>query len=136
MAGDADLLTPAGFVVPARAIEWQFARSGGPGGQHVNTSSSKATLSIDLRELQGRAEAVARVLATLGDELRITSQVHRSQQRNRDECLQRAAEQIDTAGRRPPPPRRATRPTRGSVERRLESKKRSSETKRGRRGDW
>lgn len=136
MAGDADLLTPSGFVVPARAVEWQFARAGGPGGQHVNTTSSKATLVLDLTQLQGRAEGVARVLAALGDELRVTSQTHRSQQRNRDECLQRAAEQIDTAGRRPPPPRRATRPTKGSVERRLDAKRRSSETKRGRRGDW
>lgn len=136
MADDAELRTERGLVVPARAIEWLFARSGGPGGQHVNTSSSKATLVVDLRQLQGPADAVARVHSTLGDELRVTSQSHRSQMRNREECLAKAASQIDFAARRPAPPRRPTRPTKGSVERRLDSKRRSSETKRGRSGDW
>lgn len=123
-------------MAPARSLEWQFARSGGPGGQHVNTTSSKATLLVDLRELEGPAAAVERVRAALGDELRVTSQEHRSQQRNRDECLAKAAQLIDAAARRPPAPRRPTRPTKGSVERRLEAKRRSSDTKRGRRGDW
>lgn len=133
---DSDLRTDRGLVAPARAIEWVFARSGGPGGQHVNTTSSKATLVIDLRQLQGAPQAVERVLAALGDELRVTSQTHRSQTRNREECLAKASDQIDTAARRPPPPRRATRPTKGSVTRRLESKRRASDIKRGRSGDW
>ena len=136
MAGDADLRTELGLVVPARSIEWAFARSGGPGGQHVNTTSSRATLIIDLRELQGSPDAVARVLARIGDELRVSSQSHRSQIRNREDCISRALTQIDAAAKRPPPPRRPTRPTKGSVERRLESKRRSSDTKRGRSGDW
>jgi ribosome-associated protein len=136
MPATADLRTDRGLVAPARSIEWVFARSGGPGGQHVNTTSSKATLLIDLRQLQGAPDTVARVLAALGDELRVTCQTHRSQLRNREDCLVNAAEQIDAAARRPPPPRRATRPTRGSVDRRLESKRRTSHTKRGRSGDW
>lgn len=136
MAGDADLRTERGLIAPARSIEWVFARSSGAGGQHVNTTSSKATLLIDLRELHGPAEAVARVLAALGDELRVTSQTHRSQVRNREDCLARAADAIDNAARRPPPPRRATRPTKGSVDRRLDAKRRASITKRGRSGDW
>lgn len=136
MVGDTDLRTDRGLVAPAASITWVFARSGGAGGQHVNTSSSKATLLIDLRQLQGTPEAVARVHSTLGDELRVSSQTHRSQARNREECISRALAKIDAAARRPPPPRRATRPTKGSVERRLESKRRSSETKRGRSGDW
>lgn len=136
MAVDAELLTERGLVVPAHALVWQFARSGGPGGQHVNTTSSKATLIIDLRELVGGPTLVARVLEKLGDELRVTTQEHRSQQRNREACRSKAIEIIDDAARRPPAPRRATRPTKGSVERRLDAKRRSSETKRGRRGDW
>jgi len=136
VAGDADLRSELGIVVPAAAITWVFARSGGPGGQHVNTSSSKATLLIDLTQLRGAPDAVARAQAALGDELRVSSQVHRSQMRNREDCTTRALAQIDAAARRPPPPRRPTRPTKGSVERRLESKRRSSDTKRGRSGDW
>lgn len=136
MVGDTDLRTDRGLVVPASSITWVFARSGGAGGQHVNTSSSKATLLIDLQQLAGPADACDRVRAALGPELRVSSQTHRSQVRNREECISRALAKIDAAARRPPPPRRATRPTKGSVERRLESKRRSSETKRGRSGDW
>jgi ribosome-associated protein len=136
MPADDDLHTAVGIVVPAGALGWQFARSGGPGGQHVNTTSSKATLVIDLRQLHGPSDAVDRVLAALGDELRVSSQTYRSQARNRDDCLARAVAQIEAAGARPAPPRRATRPTRGSVERRLDSKRRSSDIKRGRSGDW
>lgn len=136
MAGDTDLRTDLGLVVPAASIAWLFARSGGPGGQHVNTSSSKATLLIDLSQLRGPLDAVSRAQAALGDELRVSSQTHRSQVRNREDCITRALAQIDAAARRPPPPRRPTRPTKGSVERRLESKRRSSDTKRGRSGDW
>jgi len=136
VADNDDLRTERGLVAPARSIEWLCARAGGPGGQQVNTTSSKATLVIDLRQLQGPADAVARVHGALGDELRVSSQVHRSQLRNREDCWTKAGAQIDLAARRPAPPRRPTRPTKGSVERRLESKRRSSDTKRGRSGDW
>jgi ribosome-associated protein len=131
-----DLRTERGLVIPADAIEWSFARAGGAGGQHVNTSSTKATLVVDLTRLQGPAAPRTRVLAALGDELRVTSQTHRSQVRNRDECVARVIERIDEAARPPAPQRRASRPTKGSVERRLEAKRRAGETKRGRRGDW
>ncbi len=133
---DDDLRTERGLTVPADACSWWFARSGGAGGQHVNTSSSKATLVIDLSRLVGSEAARRRVLDALGDELRVTAQTHRSQRRNRDECIARAIERIDEAARPPAPPRRPTRPTRGSTERRLQEKRRTSETKRGRRGDW
>ena len=122
--------------IPAHEIQFQASRAGGPGGQHVNTSSTKATLVVDLTRLQGPAAPRTRVLAALGDELRVTSQTHRSQVRNRDECVARVIERIDEAARPPAPQRRASRPTKGSVERRLEAKRRAGETQRGRRGDW
>jgi ribosome-associated protein len=127
-------------VVPAAALDWSFARSGGPGGQHVNTTSSKVTLTIAVATVTGRAAALERVQTALGDTLRVTSQTHRSQWRNRQDCLARAGALLDDAARPPDPERRSTRPTRGAVERRLDAKRRESHKKQGRRGggrdDW
>ena len=134
MDGDDDLRTPGGLVVPAHALSWTFARSGGPGGQHVNTTSSKATLTVDIDAVAGRPAVLDRLRAALGDEVRVTSQEHRSQWRNRQQCLERVAAQLDQAARPPEPPRRPTKPKRGAVERRLETKRRDSEKKQGRRG--
>ena len=135
-----DLRTPGGLVVPAAALDWSFARSGGPGGPHVNTTSSKVTLTVAVAAVMGRAAALERVHGALGDTLRVTSQTHRSQWRNRQDCLARAAALLDDAARPPDPTRRATRPTRGAVERRLDAKRRESDKKQGRRGggrdDW
>ena len=128
--------TERGLVIPGDAITWEFARSSGAGGQHVNTSSTKATIVVDLTQVRGTAAATRRVLDALGAELRASSQTHRSQHRNREAALARAIERIDEAARPPAPERRPSRPTRGSVERRLDAKRRASEVKRGRRGDW
>jgi ribosome-associated protein len=135
-----DLRTPGGLVVPAAALDWSFARSGGPGGQHVNTTSSKVTLTIAVSAVGGRVAALERLRDALGDTLRVTSQAHRSQWRNRQDCLARAAALLDDAARPPDPTRRATRPTRGAVERRLDAKRREGHKKQGRSGggrdDW
>ena len=56
-----DLRTPGGLVVPAAALDWSFARSGGPGGQHVNTTSSKVTLTIAVSAVGGRVAALERL---------------------------------------------------------------------------
>lgn len=131
-----DVRTPGGLTVPAAALQWSFARSGGPGGQHVNTASSKATLSVDTDLVIGRPAAIARLRAALGAEVRVTSQGSRSQWQNRRQCLERLVVMLDTAARPPNPTRRPTRPSRGAVERRLEAKRKESDKKRGRRGDW
>lgn len=133
---DGDLRTPGGLVVPASALSWTFSRSGGPGGQHVNTTSSKVTLAIPTAAIVGRPSAVERVRSALGAELRITSQESRSQWRNRQLCLERATDMIDSAARPPRAARRHTRPSRGANERRLDAKRRESEKKRRRQGDW
>lgn len=134
-AGD-DLRTPGGLVVPAAAMQWTFARAGGPGGQHVNTASSKATLVVPVASIQGRAAVLVRLRAGLGEEVRVTSQGSRSQWQNRRQCLERLAVLIDAAARPPAPTRRPTKPGRGAVERRLDTKRRESDKKRARRGDW
>jgi ribosome-associated protein len=133
MDGDGDLRTASGLVVPEAALAWSFTRSSGAGGQHVNKTSSKVTLEVDVDEVSGPPAAVERVRTAFPDGLRVTSQTTRSQWRNRQECLQRAAELLDAAARPPLPARRRSRPTRGSVERRLAGKRRDGEKKAARR---
>ncbi len=129
---DGDLVTPGGIVVPERAISWRFSRATGPGGQGVNTADSRVELVADLTELVAPEPVAERVRAVLGDSIRIVARAERSQLRNRQAALQRLAERLDAAARRRPP-RTPTRPTRGSVQKRLETKRRRSRVKDARR---
>ena len=113
-------------------LSWSFVRSSGAGGQHVNKTSTRVTLDVDLTQLNGPPAAVDRARRALPDGLRVSSQATRSQWRNRQECLSRAAQLLDDAAR-VTVERRASRPTRGSVERRLAAKRRDSDKKLGRR---
>ena len=134
---DDDLRTADGLVVPRTALHWTFARSGGAGGQHINKTSSKATLIVAVESVTGRDISLTRIRAKLPSEIRVTSQSSRSQWRNRQLCLAQLAEILDTAAKAPSPKRRKSKPTRGSVERRLESKRRESDKKESRRtDDW
>ncbi|MFM8848111.1 MAG: alternative ribosome rescue aminoacyl-tRNA hydrolase ArfB [Actinomycetota bacterium] len=128
--------TPRGIEIPDECLIWTFARAAGAGGQHVNKTASKATLTVDTADLVGSATRVARVREKLGTEIVVTCQESRSQWRNRQTCLERLAEIIDAAAAPPPPPRRATKPSKGAVERRIASKKKHGDKKAGRRGDW
>ncbi|MEO6157762.1 MAG: aminoacyl-tRNA hydrolase [Ilumatobacteraceae bacterium] len=106
MDGDGDLHTRRGLAVAAGDLQWSFSRAGGPGGQNVNKTSTKATLVIDLAALTGPPFAVERVRSALGGQLRVTSQESSSQWRNRQLCLERAAALIDDAARPPTAVRR------------------------------
>ncbi|MBB5795687.1 ribosome-associated protein [Streptomyces caelestis] len=124
--------------LPEAELMWRFSRSSGPGGQHVNTSDSKAELSFDLARTEALPEVwKQRALERLADRLvdgvvTVRSSEHRSQWRNREAAAVRLAALLAEATAPPPKPRKPTRIPRGINERRLREKKQRSETKRGR----
>lgn len=151
-----------GVRVAEGLLRWSFARSSGPGGQNVNKVSTKAELRVGVDDLplNGRVRARLRRVAQergvmlvggervietredssgkvhtlerdVGGELVITSQSERSQSGNKNECLAKLRELVVLA-QHEPKVRRKTKPSRGSVERRLEAKKRRGEKKRER----
>lgn len=128
---------PAGVVVPGGELVERFSRSSGPGGQGVNTTDSRVQLSLDLSSATPftdaqRARLLRRLGARLSGVLTVESSEERSQFRNRAAARERMASVLRAALAPPPPARRKTRPTRGSVERRLSAKRRRSLTKRAR----
>ncbi|MFK7992134.1 MAG: alternative ribosome rescue aminoacyl-tRNA hydrolase ArfB [Sandaracinaceae bacterium] len=133
-----DLHISRSTVIPASDLSWSAARSGGPGGQNVNKVASKVDLRFDLpncRALSPPVKARLRRLAAnrldADGRIMIASQVTRDQHRNLQDALQRLAELVRRA-LVPPKPRKKTKPSRGSVRRRLEGKKRNSDKKRNR----
>lgn len=125
--------------IPDEEFSFEFARSGGPGGQNVNKVASKSTLRWTPSTSPSLPEAVrVRLLAQVASrltnegELRITSQRTRDQARNIEDCRERLRDLILRAVT-PPKPRRATRPTLASKTRRIEAKSRRSDVKRNRR---
>lgn len=121
-------------------LEFRFTRSGGPGGQHVNTSATRVELVFDLSASRAldddeRSLAARRLRTRLdGDgRLRVVAQDERSQARNRQLAVTRFCELMREALRPPPPPRRPTRPSRSAEERRLAGKRQTSTRKRLRR---
>ena len=136
MRDTGNVKTARGIEVPEDAIEWTFARSSGAGGQHVNKVSSKAALTVLTASLSGSIVKCERITAAFGEQITVTCQETRSQWRNRELCLAKLIEMIDIAAAPPAPPRRKTKPSRGAIERRLSGKKKDSDKKAGRRGDW
>jgi ribosome-associated protein len=136
-----DLHVRGSVVIPESELSWRFSRSSGPGGQGVNTTDSRVELSLDVAGTTAlgptyRARALERLGPRLVDGvLTVTASEHRSQLRNREAAEQRLVETLRTAIAPPPRPRRATRPTSASVERRIADKKRRSQLKRMRRPD-
>ena len=121
------------LVIPASELTWRFSRSGGPGGQHANTADTRVEVRFDIAgspSLGPRQRA--RLQDRFGDEIRVVASDERSQARNRELALARLCDRLAGA-LRVDRPRRPTKPTKASVQRRLESKRRRSARKADRR---
>ena len=134
-----DLVVRSGVVVPERELRWRFSRSGGPGGQSVNTTDSRVELSLDLARTTSlsdhlRRRAETRLASRLVDGIvTVTASEYRSQLRNREAAERRLAQLLREAIAPGPRARRPTKPSRGSQRRRLDTKSRRGQVKRLRR---
>ncbi|MGH9041581.1 MAG: alternative ribosome rescue aminoacyl-tRNA hydrolase ArfB [Acidimicrobiia bacterium] len=130
---DPEVLRVSGScAIPLEELEWRFSASGGPGGQHANTSNTRAEVRFDIvgsPSLGPRQRA--RLLERLGPEVRVVASDERSQARNRQLALERLAARLAEA-LKVQTPRRPTKPTRSSQRERVEDKRRRGEVKRGR----
>jgi len=134
-----DIQVTATVVIPLTELHFQFSRSGGPGGQHVNRTASQVELTFDVRNSPSLDEAQrARLLSKLKSYidtrgvLHLTSQTTRSQHRNRAEVVERFALLLQRA-LRVPKRRIPTRPSAAAEARRLAEKQRTSVIKQQRR---
>jgi ribosome-associated protein len=117
-------------VLPLDDVELRTSRSSGPGGQHAQKTETRVEAVLDVARTQALSEVQKRrVIGRAGPVIRAVAQDERSQSRNRELALERLAAALREA-LRVERPRRSTAPTAGSVERRLESKRRRAATKR------
>jgi ribosome-associated protein len=120
-------------TLPVSEIELRFSRSSGPGGQHAQKSETRVEAILDVEASSALTEAQkTRVVRKVGPILRAIAQDERSQTRNRELAIERLVETLRQA-LRVERRRRPTKPTAASRERRLEQKRRRSETKQLRR---
>lgn len=116
--------------IPAAELEWRFSRSGGPGGQHANTSDTRAEVIFDVANSPSLGPRQrSRLLEKLGPEVRAAAADERSQARNRARALERLAEILRKALERPKQ-RVPTKPGRAAKRRRVEQKRRRGQKKR------
>ena len=134
-----DLVVNERLIIPARDLRWRFSRSSGPGGQGVNTTDSRVELVLDVEKCSGlgpfrRARLVKHFETRLVEGcLRVVVAEERSQWQNRQKALHRMAELLREGLQPPPRARKSTRPGRGAVKRRLDTKKKRGDLKRQRR---
>lgn len=139
MSADSALHVNSDLSIPRHELSFRATRAGGPGGQHVNTSSTRVELTWNIR---GSRALTSEQRARLGEKLaprldgdgnvRVVASAYRSQARNRTEAEEKLAALV-RRGLAVPKARRRTKPTKGSIEQRLQTKKKISEKKRERR---
>ena len=134
-----DIKINRSLTIPGAELELRFSPSGGPGGQHANKAATRAELTWNVngsqvlgpRQRQRLQGALRHRLDSAGN-LRLTSDRNRSQMQNRNDAIERFAALV-REGLKPPKPRVKTKPSRASKEKRLQQKKKRSETKQNRR---
>ena len=125
-------ITPS-CVIDADELEWRYTASGGPGGQHANTSNTKVEVRFDIESSPSLGPRQrARLLERLGPVVRVTASDRRSQAQNRELALDRLKSKL-AAALHIDPARRPSTPSKTSVEKRLQDKRRQSERKAARR---
>jgi ribosome-associated protein len=136
VAGPESIRVAPGIEIPAAELSWRFSTSGGPGGQHVNTSNTRAEVILDLASSPSiRPDIRARLVARLGPVVSVVASDRRSQLRNRELAIERLVDRLRD-GLVEPTRRRPTRPTLASKRRRLDAKRRQGERKQQRRSGW
>ncbi|HUR73061.1 MAG TPA: alternative ribosome rescue aminoacyl-tRNA hydrolase ArfB [Sporichthya sp.] len=134
-----EALRVGSVTIPEKDLTWRFSRSSGPGGQGVNTADSRVELVFDLANSEAFSPALhQRAMERLANKLIdgtvvVVASENRSQLRNREAAGERLVAILTEATAPPPKPRRPTKPTKGSTERRLDEKTRRSRTKQLRR---
>ncbi|HMC08305.1 MAG TPA: alternative ribosome rescue aminoacyl-tRNA hydrolase ArfB [Actinomycetota bacterium] len=128
-----------GLVIPSGELELRFSRSGGPGGQNVNTRDTRVEVVFDVAGSPSlgprqRARVIDRLGGRLDAEgrLRVVASEERSQAQNRELAVNRLRDLLAEALRPDPSPRRPTRPTKASAQRRLAAKRARGRLKRDR----
>src|SRR6266545_7698042 len=120
------------LAVPLSEVEIRASRSSGPGGQHANVTASRVEAVFEIAESAALTDEQKRRLAARhGERVTAVAQDARSQARNRELALERLREKL-AAGLAVPRKRHPTRPTRAARQRRLDTKRRRGERKRGR----
>ena len=129
---DGRIRITATAAIDAAELVWRVSRSGGPGGQHANTSDTRVEVVLDVRHCSSLTPRQRSLITSrLGPVVRAVSADSRSQARNREIARERLVGRLAVA-LRVETPRRATKPSRGAREDRLRSKRQRSDTKRGR----
>jgi ribosome-associated protein len=127
-----DDLPVGDWNIPAEELDERFDTSGGPGGQHANRNETSVRLRLDVNKSSLPEEIKSKLISRIGSVIEVSASDQRSQSRNRETARTRLKTKIESV-LVDPKPRRKTKPTKASKNRRVDAKKARSEVKKQRR---